>query len=188
LPQLWYDGSWRGLAVATAFGAALNALSAVSLVWYALATPAVKGAGWLSVVGVWLAAAVVSWRWLVWREAQNHRQSQQAAAEDLYPAAVNEYLKRNFVAAERRLLKVLAADERDCAAGLLLAAVWRRTGRTSEARRELERLARLEAAGPWMMEVGRELKLLDKLDKADELTNDPSGDQSKNSQDQTKAA
>lgn len=185
LPQLWFDGSWRGLASAAAFAVVLNGLLAVSLVWHELASPAVKGVGWLMAIGVWLAAAVVSCRWLAGRDGQNHRQSQDTTAEDLYPAAVNEYLKRNFVAAERLLLKLLAADEKDCAAGLLLAAVWRRTGRGGDARRELDRLLRLEAARRWMLEIERELQL---LDKAETPAADSSRYETHEAEDQTKAA
>ncbi len=182
LPQLWFDGSWGGLAGAMAFAVAFNGLLAVSLVWYELASPVVTSVGWLLVVGAWLAAAAVSWRWIVRRDGQNQRQSPTTVVEDLYPAAVSEYLKRNFVAAERQLHKLLAMNERDCAAGLLLAALWRRTGRTDEARHELARLSRLEAAQPWSMEIERDLKLLDEMDR-------PANDDAQASEtDQTKAA
>jgi Flp pilus assembly protein TadD len=104
-----------------------------------------------------------------------------ADGEDLYPAATNEYLKRNFVAAERLVLKLLAANEKDCPAGLMLAAVWRRTGRSSDAREELARLSRLDAAEPGAMEIERELKLLDEADRA-------ATDSEMNAKDETKAA
>ncbi len=157
LAQLWFDGSWGGLTLAVAFAAGLNALLAVSLVWYELASPLAKGVGWLAAVAIWLAAAGVSWRWLYRRETQNNRELQAAGAEDLYPAAMNEYLKRNFVAAERMAKKLLAANDRDIAAGLLLASVWRRTGRGGDAAAQLERLSRLEASQPWSLEIEREL-------------------------------
>ena len=168
LAQLWIDGSWRGLTIAVAFAAWLNMLLAVSLVWYELASPLTKSVGWLVAAGLWLAAAGVSWRWLTRREGQIVRESQGNAAEDLYPAAMNEYLKRNFVTAERMAKKLLAANERDIVAGILLASVWRRTGRTSEAKAELERLDRLEASQPWSTEIERELARLRKsaVDKA----------------------
>jgi hypothetical protein len=163
LAQLWFDGSWGGLTLATVFAAGLNVLLAVSLVWYELATPLAQGIGWLIVATVWLAAAGVSWRWLARRDSQNNRELQAAAAEDLYPAAMNEYLKRNFVTAERMAKKLLAANERDIVAGILLASVWRRTGRTIEAKAELERLGRLEASQPWSLEIERELARLRKI-------------------------
>ncbi|MEX2189008.1 MAG: hypothetical protein WD875_19525 [Pirellulales bacterium] len=167
VPQLWLDGSWRGLACAAAFAVAINGLLAVSLVWYELAAPAAKGACWLLLIATWLAAAAVSWRWLARRDCRSIGEIRTAAVEDLYPAAVNEYLKRNFVAAERQLLKLLSTNERDCAAGFLLSAVWRRTGRIADARGELMRLSRLEAARSWAMEIERELKLLDATDRTE---------------------
>lgn len=160
LTQLWIDGSWRGLAIAVAFAAWLNMLLAVSLVWFELASPLTKSVGWLVAAAVWLAAAAVSWRWLSRREGQIVRESQGNPAEDLYPAAMNEYLKRNFVTAERMAKKLLAANERDIVAGILLASVWRRTGRSGEAKAELERLGRLEASQPWSLEIERELARL----------------------------
>lgn len=189
LPQLWYDGSWRGLAAAVAFAAAVNGLLAVSLVWYELASPTGMGVGWLLAAFAWMASAVVSWRWLACCQRRNQRQLRVESAEDLYPAAMNEYLKRNFVAAERHLLELLAADGRDCAAGLLLASVWRRTGRIGDARGELARLSRLEAAGPWMLEIERDLKLLDEEERrtADEA-HDKKHDENQGAKDQTKAA
>lgn len=166
LPQLWYDGSWRGLAVAAAFGGLLNALVAVSLVWHELATTTARLIGWLVLVGVWLAAAMVSWRSLARGEGQNGGDSRPAAEEDLYPAAVNEYLKRNFVAAERLARKLLDRNGRDIPASLMLASVWRRTGRTTEAKAELERASRLEASRPWSLEIERELARLKKPETA----------------------
>jgi hypothetical protein len=106
----------------------------VSLVWHELASPAAKGVGWLLALGASLAAAVVSRRVLAANARQNTREIPAGGDEDLYPAAVNEYLKRNFVAAERLAQKLLARNDRDVPAILMLASVWRRTGRTSEAK------------------------------------------------------
>jgi hypothetical protein len=191
LAQLWFDGSWGGLTLATVFAAGLNLLLAVSLVWYELATPLVQGVGWAIAASVWLAAAGVSWRWLARRESQNNRESQAVAGEDLYPAAMNEYLRRNFVTAERMAKKLLAANERDVAAGILLASLYRRTGRTIEAKAELERLGRLEASQPWSLEIERELARLRKITEAnptDGIAANPSVENSsvaKQSQDAT---
>jgi hypothetical protein len=166
LPQLWMDGSWRGLGFAVAFGALFNALVATSLVWHELASTTTKGVGWLAVIGTWVASAIVSWRSLENSEGQKRGESSDAAAGDLYPEALNEYLKRNFVAAERLATKLIKRNERDIPAGLLLACVWRRTGRTEDAKQELSRIARLEASEPWALEIERELARLEKTEKS----------------------
>jgi hypothetical protein len=166
LPQLWIDGSWRGLGFAIAFGALFNALVATSLVWHELSSTTTKSVGWVAVIGVWFASAIVSWRSLDRSEGQEKGESAGATTEDLYPAAINEYLKRNFVAAERLARRLIKQNDRDIPAGLLLASVWRRTGHTVDAQRELGRLARLEASEPWTLEIERELARLTKAEKS----------------------
>jgi hypothetical protein len=161
LPALWRDGSWRALGVAIVFGAALNVLLAVTLVWHEAAPAAVKWPAWCVLAGAWFVSAVVSWRGCAERTAAAAAKTCKDSPQDLYPAALNEYLKRNFVAAERLLVEQLGADSRDCAAGLLLATLWRRTDRAIEARDELQRLARLETAEPWQLEIEQELSLLE---------------------------
>lgn len=166
LPQLWYDGSWRGLAIATGFAGAVNVLAVTSLVWHELASQTVQVVGWLAVLAGWLGAAIVSWRSLGRRDGQNVGERSPSPSEDLYPAATNEYLKRNYVAAERLARKLLAENERDIPAILMLAAVCRRTGRTDEAKAALERAGRLEASRPWSLEIERELARLKRSEKA----------------------
>jgi hypothetical protein len=161
LRLLWRDGSWRAVAVAVAFSACLNVLLAITLVWHEAAPAAVKWPAWCVLAVAWFVSAVVSWRGYAEHSDATPAKSCKDSSRDLYPAALNEYLKRNFVAAERLLVEQLAADSRDCAAGLLLATLWRRTDRAADARDELQRLARLETSEPWQLEIEQELSLLE---------------------------
>lgn len=161
LSALWRSGSWRGLAVAVVFAAALNNLLAVTLVWHEVASAGLKWAAWGVLAGAWFVAAVVSWRGRDERTDATAAKTSQDSSQDLYPAALNEYLKRNFVAAERLLVEMLENDPRDCAAGLMLATLWRRTDRADDARAELHRLTRLEASAGWQLEIDQELSLLE---------------------------
>ncbi|MEM1305409.1 MAG: hypothetical protein AAGG46_10965 [Planctomycetota bacterium] len=73
--------------------------------------------------------------------------------------AQTHYLRADWAAAERLLLTIVRKDRDDAEAGLLLATIWRRIGRTAEARRRLKQLARREAAEPWRFEIDAELAL-----------------------------
>jgi hypothetical protein len=143
--------------LAVAFAAALNALVVTTFVWHELASPAERMAGWLALAAWWTG-------WFVWagrnsRYTPNGGIAPQDPAEDLFPRAVNEYLRKDWLAAER-LLAGLTARGTDVQAELLLVGVWRRTGRTDEARERLERLRRRDAAQAWMWEIEREGSLL----------------------------
>jgi predicted Zn-dependent protease len=149
-----------------AFSGWVNGLLAVTLVWYELASSSVKWAGWVAAFGTWFVLAVRAWRNLPKRQGQNATQvqndtRQDGNAEDAYPAAVNHYLKRNYVEAERLLANLIVANPRDVPAGLLRATIWRKSERPEDSRRELERLMRLEAATQWQLEIEREINYLE---------------------------
>lgn len=161
-------GSWAGLLVAVGFTALANVLLLASLVfgeWIPLETQLV-GYGALTVV--WLLA-----RWQTRAErranlavADEHDEadgsttelSQGVPAERdvLFREAQGHYLRNDWVATEQLLLKLLKQDSRDVESRLMLATLWRHQGRGREARRQLDRLGRLEAAEPWQHEIAAE--------------------------------
>jgi hypothetical protein len=83
----------------------------------------------------------------------------------LFPTAINEYLKGNWVAAEEVLLQVLRHDRRHVAARLMRATLLRRTGRLDEAEAELAKLSTFEAADGWKWEIDRELRYVERRRK-----------------------
>ncbi len=76
--------------------------------------------------------------------------------EQLFRDAQRFYLAGDWVATEQLLLKLLKQDARDVEGRLMLATLWRRQGRYGEATRQLDKLARLEAADQWQNEIEAE--------------------------------
>jgi hypothetical protein len=79
----------------------------------------------------------------------------QAADEDLFNAAQNEYLKGNWYEAEVALNRLLDRNLLDVEARLMLASVLRRTGRRDEAAAQIARLGRTDGAERWHLEIAR---------------------------------
>ncbi len=170
LPQLWKRGSWVGLAVAVGFTTLVDTLLLASFVYHDWipAEQQLVGLGLLG--GIWLTAC-----W--WNRSELRREaarltsdsngvevdgeegsfaSKAQAGEQWYQQSQRAYLQGDWLAAEQLLLKLLKQDAGDGESRLLLATMWRRQGRTSEARRQLDKLARLEAAEKWEYEIASE--------------------------------
>ena len=60
------------------------------------------------------------------------------------------------------LEQLVKADARDIEARLLLATLFRRTGRLEEARAALDKLSRSQGAEKWELEIQREQALIDR--------------------------
>ena len=86
--------------------------------------------------------------------------------DDLFRAALGEYLKGAWFEAESLLGQLVAQDNRDVDARLMLASLLRHTRRPLEARRQLDELDRLEKAARWQVEIERERQLLKHLEAA----------------------
>lgn len=152
LPQLWLRGSLAGLAAATGFAALLDFVLATSLVWTDIWGPIELGLWWGGVATVWLGAGV--WWIAVGRSQADALPA--APAGDLFPLAMTEYLRGNWIEAERRLGMLLRHAPQDVEARLLRVSILRRTGKRDEARRLLDVLRRSEAATKWQFEMDRE--------------------------------
>jgi len=79
-----------------------------------------------------------------------------AERDQWFREAQGHYLRNDWVATEQTLLKLLKQDARDIESRLMLATLWRHQGRTAEATRQLDRLARLEAAEEFEHEIAAE--------------------------------
>jgi tetratricopeptide (TPR) repeat protein len=156
LALLWERGSWPALGLACAYGLAIDLLLAATLVWHELLAPAALAAGWLLVLAVWLGSA--------WFTCRALRTAPPVEDGDLFPAALDEYLRGNWYEAEERIRRMLTRAPQDVEAALLLAGVLRRSRRFDEARRHLRRTAQWDAAEPWRMEIDAELALLEQDD------------------------
>jgi hypothetical protein len=166
LPQLWFAGSWVGLALAAGFATVLNLGIVTSRLWTELLSPESQTLIWLAIGGIWIASAALSVRWV----AGLRTSGPQAVDEDLFNAAQNEYLKGNWYEAEVALNRLLDRNILDVAARLMLASLLRRTGRRDEAATQLARLSRTDGAERWHLEIGRLKQRL--ADDASEPAND----------------
>ena len=156
LPQMYRQGSWSALALAVGFAALVNLALAASLLWSELFAAGVRNAVWMAVVLLWGGSAGLAYWW----DRRYPTPFRGSAAEDAFPEALDHYLKGNWFEAEHVLRGLLAENPRDLEAGLLLATLFRRTGRPREAETELNRLERYQGSEKWALEIGRERQLL----------------------------
>lgn len=159
LRSLWLSGSWTSLAIAVVSAWMLCGLLAVTLVWTEVTTVVMRGGGWMGVVTIWIVSAFWS------RRAE--RKSERLAASgdglpqgrDLFSEAMSEYLKGDYLEAERQLRPLIAGNPNDAEARLLLATLLRRVGRMDEACGQLRQLVKMDTAADWSREIQRELAI-----------------------------
>ena len=168
LPQLWLRGSWSALALAVGFAWSTSLVLATTFVWTEWIGPLPRTLAWIVLVVLWLATATANLRWLVAQAALERP----APDQDLYPAALNEYLQGNWYTSEQQCLEILSRNERDAEALLLLSTLYRRTGRLNEAHRRLAELERLDAAVRWQPEIANEKTRLAEKQAEETATSD----------------
>lgn len=152
LPQICRFGSWPGLGLAIGFAVLLNLALAGTVLWDGLFTPGARKLIWAAVAITWIgSAAAARWR----REA-----APCDPQGDPYLRALEQYLKGNWFEAEQILSRLLDRNPRDLEARLMLATVFRHTGRRQEAADHLDRLEGLEGSGKWALEIARERRFL----------------------------
>jgi tetratricopeptide (TPR) repeat protein len=151
LPRLWIRGDWTALAIAVAFGAALNFALVASFVWPELLPRSFTLIGWLVLGTVWLVSVVQAyWSLPLLREPPR------VDDRGLFIQAQAEYLKCHWFEAETLLRQLLRYCTRDVDVLLMLATLYRRTGRYDEAAKQLDRLDRLDEARKWRWEIAQE--------------------------------
>jgi tetratricopeptide (TPR) repeat protein len=156
LPLVWKRGSWLGLAWALGFAAVVNLALAGSVLWCELFPSTARILLWTVVGVVGCLSALYAYRW----ERLTSNSQSLPPAEDAFPRALDHYLKGNWFEAEQVLTMLLKQRPRDVDAALLLATLWRHTGRHEEAWRQLDRLECLEESKKWELEISRERALL----------------------------
>jgi hypothetical protein len=149
LPQLWWRGAWSGLVLAVGFAALLNLALLASLVWTEWLGSMSRTSLWGLVMTLWCCSSGFAW-WICRRE---NDPCGPKSARDLFPDAQDQYLKGNWLETERLLHDLLRRDETDAEAALLLATLYRHTGRWDEADAELRRLERRDVAAGWRREI-----------------------------------
>ncbi len=169
LPTILATGSWLGLAWAAVFAVLINLLLLASLWWPELFTSHVRTGLWLATAVFWCGATVASLR------AVRHLDPEEdSAADATFGDASKLYLRADWFGAERILLDLLRKNPRDVDAGVMLATLWRHTGRIGEALQQLDRLELLDGARKWMLEIHQERKHLEKASAGTEKLLEPS--------------
>jgi hypothetical protein len=164
---LWRRGDWWALLTAIGFAAVLNGALVCTFAWPAWLPAWVTFFGWILIAILWAS--------LVWHEFHclpALRGGQDAAAASLLAKAQQEYLKRDWFETEVLLQRVLRDDRDDVDARLMLATLYRHTGRLEEADETLSQLERMEGAGKWKLEISRERNLISELGSKSETDRD----------------
>ncbi|MCI0361496.1 MAG: hypothetical protein L0211_23685, partial [Planctomycetaceae bacterium] len=164
LTALWLRGRWGGLAVAIAFGLAVQFALLRTFAPSAMPDVLVAGASsqatWVCVLGFWIVGF-----WLNRRELLPAKAAVDPDLDGWLRDAQTEYLKGHWIEAETLVARLLARRPDDVEGRLLLASVQRRTRRLAEARRTLEQLSENEFAGRWTWEIHAEQQRMAEIEQ-----------------------
>jgi hypothetical protein len=156
LPQLWLRGQWAGLAKAVGAAVVLNAVLLGTFGWSELISSGMRNVLWIAVALFWTASAAAAY-------VQTRRQTirkQRTPAKDTFTQALDLYLKGDNFQAECLLVEMLARNERDLDARLMLATLYRHNRRYDEAVKQLDVFTRFEGAEKWQLEIENERTLI----------------------------
>jgi hypothetical protein len=153
---LWHRGDWRALLTAIGFAVLLNGAVACTFAWPDWLPVWVTTLGWTVIGVIWTAST-----WHACRSLSKMHNREDVTGDSLFVQAQQEYLSRDWFEAESLLQQILKLNEDDVDARLMLATLYRRTGRTEDAEGCLSRLERMEGAGKWALEIARERDVLD---------------------------
>ena len=157
LTQLWFSGTWWGVAVGCGFAWLLNLAVMSTLVWTEWIDPWQRLGVWVLLLLIWTASVALSFRQLLGFDPVKTAKT----AEDLFRHAQREYLSGNWIQAEQLLTRLTSNNGKDVEAHLMLASLLRRTGQLAEASDRLRRLAAMDGAEKWGHEIDRERQLLE---------------------------
>ncbi|HEY4313089.1 MAG TPA: hypothetical protein VGN12_26790 [Pirellulales bacterium] len=155
LADLWWHGAWSGLALASSYAVLTGLVLAATLVWDELLGPDLDRTIWGAYAVGWLALLFVSMR-----TSPRAKEAQLAGASDLFPEALAEYLRGNWLEAELLARKQVAGFPSDVESTVLLAATLRHTNRFNEARETLDAAALWERATLWKLEIDTQYQRL----------------------------
>mgnify|MGYP006278791875 CR=1 FL=1 len=157
LPWLWLRGSLSGLVLAVAFAASVDMAIVATFIWPGLVELRLTLGLWTAVAAIWLVSTVSAAATFPPPITVPRRDE----ADALFAQARDAYLARDWLQAEARVRRLLEISPTDGEAQLLHASLLRRTGRSAEARKALEKLVRSDSGAAWRHEVAAELRRLD---------------------------
>lgn len=165
LARLWMRGEWSALILAVGFSLMLNLALVSTFVWPELIGPGFSAVVWPVLGLVWLVSA-----WSCWQQ-QNELFTRQVRIDDiaaskdetvndrLFIEAQTEYLKGNWERTQLLLERQLGRFPRDASSRLLLATMYRRTGKLGQSQLQLDELEKIDQSKPWQFEIAREREL-----------------------------
>ena len=186
LAHLWLRGSYPGLILAIGFSLVLNLALVSTFLWPALLGEFIPAIAWPIIFLVWLVSTWTSFD-LVERLSAPPKMSSELERNDfsaeksriinydsqsdldetlshtLFNRAQLEYLKGHWTTAETLLKERLNQAERDIEARLLLATLFRHTGKLELATDQLGQMERFDDSVHWNFEIQRERSLIDQL-------------------------
>ena len=184
LAQLWLRGSYPALIWAIGYSILLNLALVSTFLWPALLGDTFPVITWPILLVAWLVSAIISFRMVeelssppamaceqerIGFSAENDGKSENDSQSDfegknshtLFNRAQREYLKGHWSETESLLKRRLKQTERDIEANLLLATLFRRTGRHVEAVEQLSLLEKFDDSVHWNFEIDRERQLIE---------------------------
>lgn len=186
LAHLWLRGSYPGLVLAIGFSLVLNLALVSTFLWPALLGEFIPAIAWPIIFLVWLVSTWISFDLVEHLSAPPKMSSEQerndfsaeksriinydsqsdldgTLSHTLFNRAQLEYLKGHWTTAETLLKERLNQAERDIEARLLLATLFRHTGKLELATDQLGQMERFDDSVHWNFEIQRERSLIDQL-------------------------
>lgn len=151
------EPGWGTFLVAAAFACLFHLCLAATFVWPEILPSLLTRGAWFFLALGW----AYSVYWAALCDRRRRRAVTPSPGEDVFPAALQAYLRGEWSRTEHLLGRLLHRNPRDADALLLLVSLWRRTGRLDEAGRLLRELEKLDAARRWYAEIQREKRLLE---------------------------
>ena len=163
-PGLLRYGRWSFLAVALAFGLAINLLLILNFFWTEYITPSQRNVLLVALLVLYVALTAIAAQ--LSKRIETIRNTD--AKGDAFREAVLQYLRGNWFEAQCCLNILLKKNPHDAEALLMLMTLLRHTKRYAEAEEVLHQLDRIEEADRWRIEIALEKRAIFKEMAAEE--------------------
>jgi len=152
LPNLWFRGELYSLVIAILFAVLLNLALLASFYWSDWLTVGFVRCLW----GLLAVAIIGSALQTFFQPVPIGYVRPSKECDELLKIAHVDYLRGQYLEAEASLHKILAGGHEDIEAALLLASIFRRTGRFRQALSCLAKLELLDQSRKWFVEIAKE--------------------------------
>jgi hypothetical protein len=156
LPQIWSGQEVLGLILGSFFATTLNLALVARFVWTESFAPGWSGFFAALASCLWLSSFgyTLWWVWLL------HPEGHRGEIDGLFREAAEAYLQGRWQEARLRFERIVAIDDTDADALMLLGTLFVRTDQPSLARRAFRQCLETERGGKWRWEVQQTLARL----------------------------